>query len=118
MRISDWSSDVCSSDLDNGGKVAKVETWGLRNIAYRIRKNRKAHYVLMDIDAPAPAIAELARQTSRNEDVIRDMTLRVDAHGAGPSVWMRKGDRDRAHPGDRGDCGDRDRQSTRLNSHH
>lgn len=92
---------------DNGGKVAKVETWGLRNIAYRIRKNRKAHYVLMDIDAPAPAIAELERQTSINEDVIRYMTLRVDAHEAGPSVMMRKGDRDRERRGDRGDRGDR-----------
>ena len=84
-----------------------METWGLRNIAYRIRKNRKAHYVLMDIDAPAPAIAELERQTSINEDVIRYMTLRVDAHEAGPSVMMRKGDRDRERRGDRGDRGDR-----------
>src|SRR3546814_3591563 len=90
---------------DNGGKVAKVETWGLRNIAYRIRKNRRAHYVLMDIDAPAPAIAELERQTSINEDVIRYMTLRVDAHEAGPSVMMRKGDRDRERRGERGDRG-------------
>src|SRR3546814_5582177 len=64
---------------DNGGKVAKVETWGLRNIAYRIRKNRKAHYVLMDIDAPAPAIPELERQTSNHEDVIRYLTPRVEA---------------------------------------
>src|SRR3546814_5333181 len=71
-----------------------------------IRKNRKAHYVLMDIDAPAPAIAELERQTSINEDVIRYMTLRVDAHEAGPSVTMRKGDRDRERRGARGDRGD------------
>src|SRR3546814_11537558 len=60
---------------DNGGKVAKVETWGLRNIAYRIRKNRKAHYVLMDIDAPSPAIAELERQTSLNATVNPYITL-------------------------------------------
>ena len=90
---------------DNGGKVAKVETWGLRNIAYRIRKNRKAHYVLLDIDAPAAAIAELERQTAINEDVIRYMTIRVDAHENGPSVMMRKGDRDRR--GDRGERGER-----------
>src|SRR3546814_11163218 len=81
-----------------------------------IRKNRKAHYVLMDIDAPAPAIAELERQTSINEDVIRYMTLRVDAHEVGPSVMMRKGDSDRARRGergDRGDCCDRGDRGTR-----
>ena len=63
---------------DNGGKVAKTETWGLRSLAYRIAKNRKAHYVMLDIDAPAPAMAELERQTGINEDVIRYMTIRVD----------------------------------------
>src|SRR3546814_14124473 len=78
-----------------------------------IRKNRKAHYVLMDIDAPAPAIAELERQTSINEDVIRYMTLRVDAHEDGPSVMMRKGDRDRERRGDRGDRGDRGESGAR-----
>src|SRR3546814_11777071 len=92
---------------DNGGKIAKVETWGLRNIAYRIRKNRKAHYVLMDIDAPATAIAELERQTSINDDVIRYLTMRVHAHEAGPSVMMRPGDRDRERRGPRGDRGGR-----------
>jgi small subunit ribosomal protein S6 len=86
---------------DNQGKVVKTETWGLRNIAYRIQKNRKAHYVLLDIDAPAGAIAELERQTSINEDVIRYMTVRVDAHEGGPSVMMRKGDRDRERRGRR-----------------
>src|SRR5690349_19921546 len=81
---------------DNQGKVVKTETWGLRNLAYRVAKNRKAHYVMLDIDAPAPAIAELERQTAINEDVIRYMTVRVDAHEQGPSVMMRKGDRDRS----------------------
>lgn len=98
---------------DNGGKVAKLETWGLRNIAYRVRKNRKAHYVLLDIDAPAPAIAELERQTAINEDVIRYMTIRVDAHEAGPSVMMRKGDRDRERRGDREGRGERDGRGDR-----
>ena len=56
---------------DNGGTVVKTETWGLRGLAYRIAKNRKAHYVMLDIDAPAPAMAELERQTGINEDVIR-----------------------------------------------
>ena len=81
---------------DNGGKVVKTETWGLRGLAYRIAKNRKAHYVMLDIDAPAPAMAELERQTGINEDVIRFMTIRVDAHEKGPSVMMRKQDRERS----------------------
>ena len=81
---------------DNQGKVVKTETWGLRNIAYRIAKNRKAHYVMLDIDAPAGAVAELERQTAINEDVIRYMTVRVDGHEQGPSVMMRKSDRDRS----------------------
>ena len=81
---------------DNGGKVVKTETWGLRGLAYRIAKNRKAHYVMLDIDAPAQAMAELERQTGINEDVIRFMTIRVDAHEKGPSVMMRKQDRERS----------------------
>jgi small subunit ribosomal protein S6 len=80
---------------DNGGKVVKTETWGLRGLAYRIAKNRKAHYVMLDIDAPAPAMAELERQTGINEDLIRFMTIRVDTHEKGPSAMMRKQDRER-----------------------
>jgi len=91
---------------DNGGSVVKTETWGLRSLAYRIAKNRKAHYVALDVDAPAAAIAELERQTNINEDVIRFMTIRVDAHEKGPSAMMRRGERDRER-GDRGDRGDR-----------
>ncbi len=63
---------------DNGGKVVKTETWGLRSLAYRIQKNRKAHYVMLDFEAPAPVVAELERQTQINEDVIRYMTLKLD----------------------------------------
>jgi small subunit ribosomal protein S6 len=79
----------------NNGKVVKTETWGLRSLAYKIQKNRKAHFVLLDIEAPAGVVAELERQTSINEDVIRFMTVRVDEHEAGPSVMMRKNDRER-----------------------
>jgi small subunit ribosomal protein S6 len=94
---------------DNGGKVVKTETWGLRSLAYRIAKNRKAHYVLLDVDAPAPVVAELERQTQINEDVIRYMTIRVDAHEQGPSAMMRRSERDRSDRGDRGDRGGRGR---------
>ena len=92
---------------DNGGKVVKTETWGLKSLAYRIAKNRKAHFVMLDIDAPAPAVAELERQTNINEDVIRFMTIRVDELENGPSAMMRKSDRDRGERGDRGDRGPR-----------
>ena len=95
---------------DNQGKVVKTETWGLRSLAYKIAKNRKAHYVMLEIDAPAGVVAELERQTQINEDVIRYMTVKVDALESGPSVMMRKsdrGDRD-SRRSDRGDRPDRD----------
>ena len=79
----------------NNGKVTKTETWGLKNLAYKIKRNRKAHFVLLNIEAPAGTVAELERQTAINEDVIRYMTVRVDEHEAGPSVQMRKNDRER-----------------------
>ena len=88
---------------DNGGKVVKTETWGLKSLAYKIAKNRKAHFVMLDVDAPAPALAELERQTNINEDVIRFMTIRVDEHESGPSAMMR---RERGGRGERGDRGD------------
>jgi small subunit ribosomal protein S6 len=85
----------------NQGKVTKTETWGLKNLAYKIKRNRKAHFVLLNIDAPAGVIAELERQTSINEDVIRYMSVRVDEHESGPSVQMRKSDRERSRRRDR-----------------
>ena len=79
----------------NKGKVTKTESWGLKNLAYKIKRNRKAHFVMINIDAPAGVVAELERQTGINEDVIRWMTVRVEAHEEGPSVMMRKNDRER-----------------------
>ena len=87
---------------DNGGKVVKTETWGLKSLAYKIAKNRKAHFVMLDVDAPAPAIAELERQSNINEDIIRFLTIRVDELEKGPSAMMRRGDKDRSRS-DRGD---------------
>ena len=92
---------------DNQGKVVKTETWGLRSLAYRIAKNRKAHYVMLEIDAPGAVVAELERQTQINEDVIRYMTVKVDEHETGPSVMMRKNERDRERRSERGDRNDR-----------
>jgi small subunit ribosomal protein S6 len=77
----------------NGGKVAKTETWGLRTLAYKIAKNRKAHYVMLCFDAPGTVVAELERQTQINEDVIRYQTVRVDEVEEGPSAMMRKSDK-------------------------
>ena len=91
-----------------GGSVAKVEAWGLKSLAYRIKKNRKAYFTLLNIDAPAAAIVELERQLSLNEDVIRYITLRVDEHEAGPSAMLRKrDDAERDERGGRGPRGDR-----------
>jgi small subunit ribosomal protein S6 len=83
-----------------GGLVSKVEAWGLKSLAYRIKKNRKAFFTLMNIEAPASAITELERQLGHNEDVIRFITVRVDAHEAGPSAMLRK--RDDAERDERG----------------
>ncbi|MDG2002282.1 MAG: 30S ribosomal protein S6 [Novosphingobium sp.] len=85
----------------NKGKVTKTESWGLKNLAYKIQRNRKAHFVLLNIDAPTGVVAELERQTKINEDVIRWLTIRVDEHEEDPSVMMRKGDRDRDRRGRR-----------------
>ena len=78
----------------NGGKVEKTEAWGVKSLAYRIKKNRKAHFTLFNLDAPPAAVAEMERQMRINEDVLRFMTIRVDALEAEPSVMMQKRDRD------------------------
>ena len=78
----------------NEGKVTKTETWGLKNLAYKIDRNRKAHFVMLNIEGPGSVVAELERQTRINEDVIRYMTIKVEEHEEGPSVMMRKNERD------------------------
>ena len=79
---------------ENGGTVGKTEYWGLKSVAYRIRKNRKAHYTLMNIDAPPAAIAEMERQMGLSDDIIRILTLRVDALETEPSAMMKSRGRD------------------------
>src|SRR5690606_28467130 len=81
---------------NGGGTVGRVENWGMKSLAYRIRKNRKAYFTLMDIDAPAGAVQEMERQMRLNEDILRYMTIRVEAHEEGPSAMLqRRDDRDR-----------------------
>ena len=89
----------------NGGKIAKVEYWGVKSLAYRIKKNRKAHFSLFNIDAPPAAITEMERQMGLNEDVLRFITIRVDALEEGPSAMMRK--RDDGEREERGERGER-----------
>ena len=99
----------------NGGSIAKLEYWGVKTLAYRIKKNRKAHFTLLNINAPAAAVAERERQMGINEDILRFMTIRMEEHEEGPSAMMRKreeSDREdrgerRGPRGDRGDRGDR-----------
>jgi small subunit ribosomal protein S6 len=77
-----------------GGTVAKTEAWGVKSLAYRIRKNRKAHFTLMNIDAPSAAVVEMERQMGINEDVLRFITIKVDEHEEGPSAMLQRRDRD------------------------
>jgi small subunit ribosomal protein S6 len=93
-----------------GGTIAKTESWGVKTLSYRLRKNRKAHFTLMNIDAPPAAINEIERLERLNEDVLRYLTVRVEEHEAGPSAMMRRAERDRDRDerrGDRFDRGDR-----------
>jgi small subunit ribosomal protein S6 len=73
-----------------GGKIEKVENWGVKSLTYRIKKNRKAHFTLMNIAAPSDAVKEMERQMSISEDVIRFMTVSVEELEAGPSAQMRR----------------------------
>ncbi len=91
---------------ERGGKVEKVESWGLKSLQYRINKNRKAHFSLLNIDAPADAVQEMERQMRIHEDVLRYMTIRVDDLEEGPSAMMKRSDRDDRR-GDRDDRGPR-----------
>jgi small subunit ribosomal protein S6 len=86
-----------------GGTVAKTEYWGVKSLSYRLRKNRKAHFTLLNVDAPAAALTEIERQERLNEDVLRYLTVRVEEHEDGPSAMMRKADRDRDRDERRGE---------------
>jgi small subunit ribosomal protein S6 len=91
----------------NGGSVGRVENWGLKSLTYRVKKNRKAYYTLMDLTCPPAALNEMERQMGLSEDVLRFMTVKVEKHEEGASAMMQKRE-ERSDRGDRG-FGDRDR---------
>jgi small subunit ribosomal protein S6 len=116
QQVESLLQDFRSILEERGGSVAKTEYWGLRSLTYRIKKNRKAHYALLNIDAPHEAVTELERQMRLSTDIIRFLTVRVDEHDPAPSPMMRRADRDeREGRGDRGDRrgGRRDRDRDR-----
>lgn len=86
--------DITKTITDQGGTVSKSEYWGLRNLAYRVRKNRKGHYCLLNIDAPAAAVHEMERLQRINEDVLRFITIRMDALDEEPSPVLARRERD------------------------
>jgi len=118
QQVEELTTQITGVIEGMGGKVTKTEAWGLRSLTYRMNKNRKAHFVMLNIDAPSAVVSEIERQERINEDVIRYLTVRVDEHEEGPSAMMRKADRDRERDdrgpreggfrGDREGRGDRD----------
>ena len=123
QQVEAMTKDFQTIIEEGGGSIAKHEYWGVKSLAYKIKKNRKAHFSLLNIDAPHPAVAEMERQMGLSTDVLRFMTLRVDEHESDPSAMMRKSDRDDRRGGrrggrrddrpprrdDRGERGDRER---------
>ena len=114
QQVEELTAKLAGVIGEAGGKVAKTEYWGLKSLSYRIRKNRKAHMTLLNVDASPATLNEVERQERLNEDVLRYLTIRVEAHEEGPSAMMRKSDRDdRGDRADRGDRGDRPRRPRR-----
>ncbi|MFZ5733741.1 MAG: 30S ribosomal protein S6 [Pseudomonadota bacterium] len=109
QQVEELTTQISGVVEQLGGKVAKTEQWGVRSLTYRMNKNRKAHFVFMNIDGPAAIVAEIERQERIHEDVIRYLTVRVDELEEGPSAMMRKADRDRERDDRGGGFGGRDR---------
>jgi len=109
QQVEEMTNNLTAVLVAGGGKVTKNEYWGLKSLSYRIKKNRKAHYSLLNIDAPAPAVAEMERQMRINEDILRFMTVRVDELEEGPSAMLQKRDRDDDRSDRPGGGRDRDR---------
>jgi small subunit ribosomal protein S6 len=123
QQVDALTSEYTTVITEGGGTIGRTEYWGLKSLAYKIKKNRKAHYTCLNIDAPHAAVAEMERRMGLSTDVLRFMTIRVDEHENEPSIQMKKGndredrrgggDRggfrggDRGERGERGDRGDR-----------
>ncbi|MFL6797866.1 MAG: 30S ribosomal protein S6 [Xanthobacteraceae bacterium] len=118
QQVEDLATQFKTVIEELGGKVDKTEQWGVKSLSYRLRKNRKAHFTLLNINAPSAALNEVERQERLSEDVLRYLTIRVDELEEGPSAMMRKVDRDRERDErgfgfrdrDRGSFRDRDRR--------
>ncbi len=91
-QVEDYAKSFSKIVNDNGGETKRTESWGLRNLAYKIKKNKKGHYTLLHFDAPAAAIAEMERNIRLNEDVLRFMTVRIEKLPEGPSAILRQSD--------------------------
>lgn len=87
-QVESLADELAAIITERGGSVAKREYWGLRNIAYRVKKNRKGHYILFNLDSPSDAVKEMERQMSINEDILRYLTIRVEELEEGPSAVM------------------------------
>ncbi|PHQ70901.1 MAG: 30S ribosomal protein S6 [Sneathiella sp.] len=88
QQVETLTEQMSAFVTDGGGTIAKVENWGLRNLAYKIKKNRKGHYVLLNIDAPVAAVKEMERNLLLHEDILRHMTLRVEELDENDSVML------------------------------
>ncbi len=99
QQVEDFTTQITGVIEGLGGKVTKSENWGVRSLTYRMNKNRKAHFMLLNIDGPSAVVAEIERQERISEDIIRYITVRVEEHEEGPSAMMRKSDRDRDERG-------------------
>lgn len=108
QQVEEFTTQITGVIEGLGGKVTKTENWGVRSLTYRMNKNRKAHFMLLNIDAPSAVVAEIERQERINEDIIRYLTVRVDELEEGPSAMMRKADRDRERDDRGGFRGDRE----------
>jgi small subunit ribosomal protein S6 len=114
QQVEELTARLSGVITEAGGKITKNEYWGVKSLSYRIRKNRKAHLTLLNVEAPAAALNEVERQERLSEDVLRYLTIRVEELEEGPSAMMRKSDRDdRGDRGGRFDRGDRDRGERR-----
>lgn len=102
QQVEALTKEFSQAIVEGGGKIGKTEYWGLKSLAYKMKKNRKAHFTLMNIDAPPAAVAEMERRMGISTDIIRFLTARVEAHETEPSAPMRKSDRDDRRDGDRG----------------